>query len=321
MTLNVAIVGPGRSKQGTGPYIARSFKALGCDVQAVVSSSLESANHAVTQFKNDYAINCVAYESLELLLQNHSIDIVAISSPVESHHQHLKTAIKAGCHVFCEKPLWWPNTALLSERDVNKVSNETTELANACYDNNVILQLNTQWPYTLPVYYDLYPQLKKQRNIESFAMWLSPQSTGGAMIIDTVSHVLSMLYVLVGNGKINTIESNFSTVKDDQDLEIQFEYLHAFGDTQVSITLTSSNTFPKPAAYAINGLRADRHVELPDYLISLQSSEHQLPVEDPLVCSIKNFLSTIYSKASSDEVTLIDGMTHLAQIYQTTTQP
>ena len=127
-------------------------------------------------------------------------------------------------------------------------------------------------------------------------------------------------FIKVGNGKINNIESNYHETNDDQDLQIDFDYLYALGDTRVSILLTSSNTFPKPAAYAINGQRADRHVELPNYLISLRSAEHQLPVEDPLVCSIKNFISTIHSKASSDEVALIDGITHLAQIYQVVTQ-
>jgi hypothetical protein len=322
MTFKIAIIGPGRSKQGTGPFIARSFNQLGCDVQAIVSSSLTSANQAVNHLNSEHGIHCIAYESLETLLQNHSIDIVAISSPAESHHHHLTTAIKAGCHVFCEKPLWWPTTNLYSKNDVQKIADETTTLVNACHEHKVLLQLNTQWPYTLPAYYNLYPQLKNQSrsNIETFTMWLSPQSTGGNMIIDTISHLLSMLYVLVGNGKINEITSNFHSANDEQDLIIKFEYLHAFGDTQVSINLTSSNSFPKPAAYAINDLRVDRHVELPDYLISLRSADRQLPIEDPLVCSIKNFLSTIHSKASPDEVSLIDGMNHLAQIYLTVTQ-
>jgi len=222
--------------------------------------------------------------------------------------------------VFCEKPLWWSSAEVISESDVRKITNETTELVNLCSANKVILQLNTQWPYTLPTFYQLYPQLKSQQTIESFSMWLSPQNQGSAMIVDAVSHLLSMLYSLVGNGKINNFESDFHAANDDQDLQIEFDYLHAFGDTRVSISLTSSNTFPKPAAYAINGLRVDRHVELPNYLISLRTAEHQLPVEDPLVCSIKNFISTIHSKASPDEVALIDGMAHLAQIYRAVTQ-
>jgi len=113
MTFNVAIIGPGRSKQGTGPFIAKTFKQLGCNVQAVVSSSLESAEKAATHLKTEYAISCQAYKSLEEALEHHSIDIVAISSPPESHLHYLKIATQAGCHIFCEKPLFWSKTLLI----------------------------------------------------------------------------------------------------------------------------------------------------------------------------------------------------------------
>ncbi len=319
MSLKVAIVGPSRSKQGTGPFIARTFKQLGCDVQAVVSSSLASAEKAVEYLKSEYSINSKAYSSLDELFRRHDIDIVIISSPVDSHFQHLQSAIEASCHVFCEKPLWWDEN-VLTLADIDRMTSTTTDLVNACNAKQLLLQLNTQWPYTLPSYYELYPQFVENNKIETFEMWLSPQSEGKSMIVDTVSHVLSMLYTLCSAGKINNIESNFHQLKDNQDLLINFDYLHAFGDTRVSIALTSSNHFPKPAAYAINGLRVDRHVELPNYLISLRSTEKQLPIVDPLECSIKNFISSIHSKASSDEVALIDGMTHLAQIYQAVIQ-
>lgn len=314
MTLKVAIVGPGRSKQGTGPFIARTFKQLGCDVQAVVSSSLASAEQAAQALKSDYQIECSAYENLQQLLKNHSIDAVAICSPVDSHLENLSTAIQEGCHVFCEKPLWWSKST--ATNDIQSITNQATELVRLSNTNKVLLQLNTQWPYTLPTYYELYPQLKKQKTIESFSMWLSPQSHGCTMIIDAAPHLLSMLYALLGSGKINNIESNYHNANPEQDLLITFDYLHAFGDTRTSISLISSDSLPKPAAYAINDLRVDRHVELPNYLISLRSDEHQLPLVDPLTSSIKNFISTIHSKVSSDEVALIDGMTHLAQIYQ-----
>lgn len=319
MTFKVAIIGPGRSKQGTGPFIAKIFDQLGHKVQAVVSSSLGSAAKAVAYLKTEYAIECQAYKSLEDLLEHHSIDIVVISSPPSSHLQYLKTATQAGCHIFCEKPLCWPSTEVMHESEALRINQDVIDLVNLCNTKQTVMQLNTQWPYTLPTYYALYPLLKNQP-IESFSMWLSPQSQGNTMIIDTVSHLLSMLYALLGAGKINNIESNFHKIDTNEDLQIEFDFLHAFGDTRATISLTSNNNFPKPAAYAINDLRVDRHVELPNYLISLRSAEHQLPVEDPLVCSIKNFISTIHSNVSSDEVSLIDGMAHLTQIYQAVTK-
>ncbi len=321
MTLNVAIVGPGRSKQGTGPYIARTFNKLSCNVQAVVSSSAKSTNAAVEMLRNDYAIACEAYESLDDVLKHHEIDVVAISSPAESHIDYLQTAIDAGCHVFCEKPLLWPAQKITSSKDVDLLTQQAIHLIKQCNKNMTVLQLNTQWPFTLPTFFELYPAFKQENAISHFSMWLAPQSDGDTMIVDTFSHVLSMLYALVGAGKINNIESNFQLRNENQDLKIEFQFLHARGDTHVCVSLCSSDTFPKPAAYAINGHRVDRHVELPNYLISLHSSDKQMPVVDPLESSIKNFIGSIHSKATSDEVALIDGTTHLAQIYLAVTQP
>lgn len=321
MTFKVAIIGPGRSKQGTGPFIARTFDKLGCNVCAVVSSSLSSANTAVDALKKDFDISCKAYDDFDLLLKDHAIDIVAISSPVTNHYDYLQAAIKAEKHIFCEKPLWWPSNNITSEQAVDDITSKTIAMANECNTKRLVLQLNTQWPYTLPAFYELHPQLKLENTIDTFSMWLAPQSEGETMLVDTISHPLSMLYTLVGAGKVNNIQSNFHQLQAGHDLQIGFEYLHARGDTRVSISLSPSETFPKPAAYAINGLRVDRHVELPNYLISLHSSDMKMPVVDPLESSIKNFISSIHSKATSDEVALIDGVTHLAEIYLAVTQP
>ena len=320
MSLNVAIVGPVRTKQGTGPFIAKTFKQLGCNIQAIVSSSLESANKAAAYFEKEYSIDCKAYQSLDELLKSHTIDIVAISSPANTHLDYIQTSIQHGSHVFCEKPLWWPHNNVNSLSEIENITTDATSLITACKEKQTVLQLNTQWPYTLPSFYHLYPQLRLEHNIETFSMWLSPQSEHENMIVDAVSHTLSMLYTLTGAGKIENIESNFHQLANESDLQINFNYLHATGDTFVSVSLSSSNSFPKPAAYAVNGLRVDRHVELPDYLISLRTEENQIPMVDPLECSIKNFISTIYSKTCSDEVAVVDGITHLAQIYQAVTK-
>lgn len=317
MSLNVAIIGPGRSKQGTGPYIARTFHELGASISGVVSSSLKSATYSATKLKSEYGIDCHPYTSLHELLEKSSTDIIAICSPSGSHHQYLNPSIQAGLHLFCEKPLWWPLKEITTDADVQHITAETTKLVRLSKAKNVVMQINTQWPFTLPTYYEIFPQQEHVLEpVKSFSMWLSPQSTDKEMILDAAPHLLSMLYALVGAGRIQNIESNFQATRPINKLNIEFDYLHAMGDTKVSLLLSSTDTVPKPAAYAINNKRVDRHVELTNYLISLHSSDKQLPVADPLVCSIKNFLSSIHSKSSSDEVALIDGMTHLAQIYK-----
>ena len=45
------------------------------------------------------------FSSIDDLLKNVQSDLIAIATPVASHHGLVKTALQAGCHVLCEKPL------------------------------------------------------------------------------------------------------------------------------------------------------------------------------------------------------------------------
>ena len=317
MPFNIAVVGPGRSRQGTGPYIARAFHQLGCKICAVVSSSLSSAVDSAAHLEQHYGIKCRPFSSIEEVLEAIPIDVVVICSPPTTHYHYLKTAVETGCHVFCEKPFWWPEGGIQTPESLQRISDDTLHLAQQANKNNIILQLNTQWMFTLPGYYALYPQQTRTAGaVETFSMWLSPQSMGKDMIIDAAPHLLSMLYALLGAGRIQDLCHDSPSNNPDQDLQLTFNYLHAGSDCEVRLTLNSTDVLPKPAAYAINRLRVDRHVELPDYLISLRAPDKQLPIVDPLVSSAKNFLGSIHSGCSSDETALIDGMAHLSQIYQ-----
>lgn len=320
MALNMTVVGPGRTKQGTGPYVAHLFHQKGVNISAVVSSSLTSAAATQKYLSKEYNIQTLPYATLEEALNKNEIDIVAICTPAQFHYQYLNTAIKYGCHIFCEKPLWWPNSLDLDEKHLEKIKNQSIELIQKCAARHLILQLNTQWPFTLPSYYELYPnQLISLESLNSFSMWLSPQSKDYTMIIDSVPHLLSMLYAIAGAGRIQHIKSNFDKREPTNPLEIKFEYLYAIGNMDVELILTPTDSHPKPAAYSINGNRVDRHVELKDYLISLRSPSTQLTITDPLDCSIRNFIGSIHSNALSDEVAIVDGMTQLAQIYRAIT--
>ena len=316
MPFKIAVMGPARSRQGTGPYVARAFHQLGCDVRAVVSSSLSSASRAATRLEKEYGIRCQAFAGMEEALEAVPIDIVAICSPPSTHYRYLEAATNAGCHVFCEKPLWWPEQEMQTPECAKRLSHDTLRLVERARKSDIALQLNTQWVFTLPGFYALHPQPNPgPRTIETFSMWLSPQSMGKDMIIDAAPHALSMLYALFGAGRIENLRYDSPSDDPDRDLQIVFDYLHATGDCTVSLGLNSTDALPKPAAYAINQQRVDRHVELPDYLISLRSSDKQVPIVDPLMCSVKNFLGSIHSRCGVDETALIDGMEQLLQIY------
>lgn len=77
-----------------------ALRRLGVDVKGVVGSSMARA-----RAKAETSGLPQAYESLEALLADPEIDVVHIASPNHAHAAQVRTALSAGKHVVCEKPL------------------------------------------------------------------------------------------------------------------------------------------------------------------------------------------------------------------------
>ncbi len=128
----VAIVGARRQRQGTGAYVAREFANCGGDVRAIVGTTPATIAVARADLKARYGIECEGYSSLTALLEAQPIDVVAICSPAEVHLQDLKVAVEAGCHVFCEKPMWWSRAFSTDAGTRADIHRRATGLVNRC---------------------------------------------------------------------------------------------------------------------------------------------------------------------------------------------
>jgi predicted dehydrogenase len=80
-----------------GRNIARNFSELGC-LAAIVDADEKAATAAAD-------ILDVRPAALDEVLSDRAIDAVSIASPAEIHFAHAEAALKAGKHVFVEKPL------------------------------------------------------------------------------------------------------------------------------------------------------------------------------------------------------------------------
>lgn len=309
MPYNIGIIGAARRHQGTGPFIARTFARLGHDIAGVVGTSTSSSKQACQDLAVNYNIATQPYTDLKHLLSEQRLDIVVISSPPSTHLSYLEQALSNGCHVFCEKPLWWPAnyTNDLSEAEyLDKIEHIIT-LART---NRCNIHINTQWPYTLKDFIRLHPNALINNKINQFTMHLSPQSEGISMLIDAASHGLSMLYQLVGRGNID----NLRTRKEKSSVAMDFDYQHLDGCIKTTLDFIQSNETPKPASYQINGFSVKRMVTLPEYQIQLQSDQQTVPIQDPLDASIMDFLAALDAQLETDELTLRQGASHLYQL-------
>ena len=311
MSFKIGIVGAARRHQGTGPYIARAINQLGHDIVGIIGTTRDTALEASVHLEQQYGIRTQGYTSLEGLLSEHDIDALVISSPPETHLTYLEKALNNKLHVFCEKPLWWPDSA----RDIPETMEYLAKIQR-CLDmaeqNQCIIHLNTQWPYTLADFYQLYPDLDTAE-ITHFSMNLCPQSDGVSMLVDAASHGLSMLYQLVGQGDLTDIV--FTDISSEH-VNASFKYKHQAGLIRVTLGFTSSQAIPKPASYKINDCQVDRIVSLPEYQIKLQSHERSVTVRDPLLVSIEDFIASIQAGLHTDIMPLMSGCRHLHQLIE-----
>lgn len=308
MPYDIAIIGAARRRQGTGPYVAKFFSELGHRIIGVVGRTTASAENARDQLLEDFQIHTQSYDNLADLTQENNPDIIAICSPSESHLDFIRQALECNCHVFCEKPLGWPLTS-------HTLSMINTLLLLARQQGRLI-HLNTQWPYTLGYFNQLYPDHHlTPEDIKSFRMHLSPESKEAQMLVDSLSHGLSMLYQMVGTGTLSNI--HYHTFSESADhIELDFDYQHQNGTTHAQLGLKQTMDSPKPAWYQINNLRIDRQVALPDYQIQLQSRSAKCAIIDPLALSIRDFIASIEANIVCDESILRLGAEHMLTLIQ-----
>jgi len=289
----VAVVGARRVRQGIGEFVARAFHRAGAKVAAVCGRSAESAREAVETLRREYGIEAAGYDSMDLMLLERPVDVVAICSPTRFHREHLEVAARHPAHVLCEKPLWWSD-----ERPVDE--GETRRLVSLFRGR--MLRLNTQWAHTLATFRKLYGKIGAVR---SFEMLLSPISEGLDMILDSAPHLISMLQALAGSAEM-------SGVRWEGLGRVRFRY----GAVEVEFAQKRCLERPRPAWYAINGLKAERTIRLPDYTFEFTGGGRTVAAPDPLDLLVKEFLEGV-EKGDVDEAgkaALVDGMTLLRQL-------
>ena len=312
LSLNIAIVGARRRRQGTGAFIAAQFARLGHSVCAIVGSDDASLAQAQRELRQHYDIRANTYADVKTLLGEEDIDVLVIASPDHTHLAYLEAAAQADCHVFCEKPLWWPADGVCpTPEHAEKTGNE---LVGRFDGRQKILHVNLQWPHTLPAFQTLYPAVSLVPDkIRQFAMRLSPQSSGSRMTVDSAPHPFSMLHQLLGMGEITGGHAHYDDAAH-RALTLEFNYHHTRGDTAVTLTLKQHPEQPRPAGYAINGNTVERHVKLPDYLLSLASQDQSIPIQDPLARSVETFVNAVRLKQPNRRREIVAGMKHLCQL-------
>ncbi len=277
--MEIAIIGAGINRNGIGPYIARYLKKNGADVVSVLGTTQKSAEKAASALIPG-GINATPYTDFQAMIVQEQPNAIVIAAPAESHHDYLIHSLKAGLHVFCEKPFAWPTPA-----DATALLTPLFAMADA---QNLKVAMNSQWPFSLPYYKALCGPVVPQA-CEDFFIRLSPVVRGKEMILDSVPHALSLLYAVFGDGRMDDMHIDAKSEK----MIIQFQYYHLLGSCAVAIHLVHTPHQPRDFSYGFNGKTVSRLLELSNYDIFFTFDGNKIKIKDPLDLSIRDFLAAV----------------------------
>jgi len=185
-----------------------------------------------------------AYESLEALLADPTVEIVTVAIPNHLHKDICIRAMEAGKHVVCEKPV-----ALSSD--------ELLEMIEASKKNHVLFTVhqNRRWDEDFRTLRYLYDQhtLGRVFRIESRVHgsrgipgdWRNRKECGGGMVLDWGVHLLDQIMQMIDR-KIISIYADLSYVTNEAcddgfTVTLKFE-----GDLTVVVEVGTSNFIQLP---------------------------------------------------------------------------
>lgn len=280
----VGIIGARRKHQGLGPFVARHLAAAGASVPCFAGTSEASVAEAQRELARELGAAPAGYTDVRRMLAEQRLDALAVLTPVEHHAEGLELALEHGLATLCEKPLVWGDARALARGRA---------LVGAFSARGVLLVENCQWPYTLRCFEALHPGALA-RPPRRFEMHLSPASSGERMLVDALPHFLSLLQALGREPAAELADVRFSTrAPDASALELALAWKTRSAAIEARFALRSSERLPRAAGYAIDGLRAERHVSLPDYAQRFADGEREVPLADPLALLVADFAAAL----------------------------
>ena len=201
--INIGLVGYG----GIGRVHAAAYRAIpfhyglnadSINIVAVATTRMETAKQAAAE------IGCDVFTTdYRDLLARHDIDAIDICTPNNSHHEIVLAAAAAGKHIYCEKPLAMNAAEALSMSQAAAAAGVKTQMtfnfrffpaiarAKQLIDEGFLGEV-----FSFRGRYHRSSYISRDKPLS----WrLQRETTGGGALFDLGSHILDLLYFLLGD--------------------------------------------------------------------------------------------------------------------------
>lgn len=274
MKYNLAIIGYG----GMGSW------HHGCIREKISELNVKGAYDIRPEIQQKIIQNGLnAYQNIEELLNDSSIDIVTIAVPNNFHKDYAVACLKAGKNVVCEKPVTM-NAAELEE--IIAISKQTGKLftvhQNRRWDKDYQIVKNILGSGAIGTPYFIETRVQGSRG--AMFGWRGYRENGGGMLLDWGVHLLDQLLDLIPSKVISIsahLESVFSNEVDDNvKLFLRFE-------NGVSALMEfSTNCFinhPRWHVSCTEGTTVIENWECDGRMVKLAENAEQMAWEDDII--------------------------------------
>lgn len=279
------IVGPGRSRNGLGPFLAGFAEAAGLTVVAGAGRDATRTRAACEDLARRFGHAVEAYDGVEAMLEQARLDALIVAAPPAAHRGALELALARRCAVLCEKPL-------VPREDRAAVDG----LLDGFLANGIPLVENCQWPHTLVAFDALWPGMRTGAG--ALAMGLSPGDTGLGMVADSLSHFVSLAQAIVPLDERSTVRVLEAPriAPGDSQASLDVEFAGRETTLRGTFELRVVPHQPRPAWYAIDGRRVDRRIALPEYRLSFETPDgRRETLADPMQALVYGFAALVRS--------------------------
>lgn len=181
--------------------------------QEIVCTGVWDIKPERRQYAESFGLH--AYESLEDLLADESIEIVLIATPNDVHHTIAIQALEAGKHVICEKPVTL-NTKLLTEmlEAADAAGKLLTVHQNRRWDRGYGIVRQILGEGVLGEVYRIESRVHGAHGIPGD--WRQDPKQGGGMVYDWGIHLLDQAVMLFPEAKISSVYATLNHVTNTE---------------------------------------------------------------------------------------------------------
>ncbi len=199
-TLRVGIIGAGGIARG-----AHLPNYLKCGDKVKIVAVADVVQETANKLAEDFDIPHV-FMSYEEMFENVEIDAVSICVPNKFHYNATITALRAGCHVLCEKP---PAMSVNEAEEMRKEAEKAGKILTYGFHFRHAPQVEALKRFVeageLGDIYATRVTAMRRRGIPGWGVFTNKELQGGGPLIDIGVHMLDTALYLMGYPEVDTV--------------------------------------------------------------------------------------------------------------------